>query len=100
MSSIEPLSGAISPVIRLKRVVLPAPLGPMISRRSPTAMWRLTPAVTRKPPNALLREVTARAVMGPAPARQARSDPHANQPLRNGPAMGTDPVEDPGQSAT
>ena len=34
-SLIEPLSGASSPVIRLNSVVLPAPLGPMISRRSP-----------------------------------------------------------------
>ncbi len=36
-SSTDPLSGVISPVMRLNKVVLPAPFGPMISRRSPGA---------------------------------------------------------------
>ena len=54
-SAIEPLSGVSSPVIRLNSVVLPAPFGPMIKRRSPGATLRLTSAVTRRPPNALHR---------------------------------------------
>ena len=54
---IEPRSGASSPVIRLNSVVLPAPFGPMISRRSPGSTARLTLAVTRRPPNDLHRLV-------------------------------------------
>ena len=34
-SGTEPRSGRSSPVMRLNNVVLPAPFGPMISRRSP-----------------------------------------------------------------
>src|SRR5215218_3150605 len=49
----EPLSGVSSPVMRLNRVVLPAPFGPMIRRRSPGSTLRLTSVVTRSPPNAL-----------------------------------------------
>ncbi len=56
-SRIEPLSGESSPVIRLNSVVLPAPLGPMISRRSPGSMARLTLVVTCKPPNDLHRRI-------------------------------------------
>ena len=70
-SATEPLSGASSPVMRLNRVVLPAPFGPMISRRSPGATLRLTLVVTRKPPNDLHRLPTASAgaVMASAPWR-------------------------------
>jgi hypothetical protein len=39
----EPPSGEISPVIRLNKVVLPAPLGPMMRRRSPGSTARSTP---------------------------------------------------------
>src|SRR5207237_574569 len=60
----EPASGASSPVIRLKSVVLPAPLGPMMSRRSPGSTTRLTPEVTRSPPNDLSRPRTASALSG------------------------------------
>ena len=60
---IEPPSGASSPVMRLNSVVLPAPFGPMISRRSPGSTFRLTLAVTRRPPNDLLKPLTASAVM-------------------------------------
>src|SRR5215470_11855647 len=63
-STIEPLSGCSSPVIRLNSVVLPAPFGPMINRRSPGAIDRLTSAVTRSPPNDLHNALTPSAVMG------------------------------------
>src|SRR5262245_54397537 len=42
-----------SPLIRLNSVVLPAPLGPMMARRSPAWTLRLTPSTARSPPNAL-----------------------------------------------
>ena len=48
-SDIEPPSGVSSPVMRLNKVVLPAPFGPMISRRSPGATLRQTLVVTRRP---------------------------------------------------
>src|SRR6185437_11509453 len=50
-SSTAPASGVSSPVMRLNSVVLPAPFGPMIRRRSPGSTARLTLAVTRSPPN-------------------------------------------------
>src|SRR5213593_3019517 len=62
-SVIEPASGRSSPVIRLNSVVLPAPLGPMMRRRSPGATLRLTAAVTRRPPNDFSRLRTASAVI-------------------------------------
>ena len=74
-SAIDPLSGTSSPVIRLKSVVLPAPLGPMISRRSPGSTTRSTLAVTRRPPNDLLSALTVSAVMGCAPRPAAAAHP-------------------------
>src|SRR5436190_16197588 len=59
-----PRSGRSSPVIRLKSVVLPAPFGPMTSRRSPGSTTRSTVAVTRSPPNDFSSPRTASAVMG------------------------------------
>src|SRR2546425_4881421 len=61
---IEPPSGRSSPVTRLKSVVLPAPLGPMIRRRSPGSTARFTAAVTRRPPNDFSRLRTASAIIG------------------------------------
>src|SRR6266446_5391867 len=51
----RPSLGRVSPLIRLKSVVLPAPLGPMIARRSPGPTVRLTPSTARRPPNSLQR---------------------------------------------
>src|SRR5215468_6988551 len=62
-SAIDPPSGASSPVIRLNSVVLPAPLGPMMRRRSPGSTARSTPLVTRRPPNDFVNPVMASAVM-------------------------------------
>src|SRR5262245_52891932 len=67
----EPPSGDSSPVMRLKSVVLPAPLGPMIRRRSPGSTARLTRAVTRRPPNAFSSSDTASALMVPSPSGAA-----------------------------
>ena len=64
MSAIEPLSGAISPVIRLKSVVLPAPLGPMISRRSPDRDVEIDVGGDAQAAERLAERVTASAVMG------------------------------------
>ena len=64
----EPLSGVSSPVIRLNSVVLPAPFGPMISRRSPGSTLRLTLLVTCRPPNDLQRPVMVSALIGFASA--------------------------------
>jgi hypothetical protein len=39
------------PVIRLKKVVLPAPFGPMTLTISPSSTLRFTPSTARRPPN-------------------------------------------------
>ena len=51
-SVIRPSLGGSSPLIRLKSVVFPAPLGPMMARRSPGRTSRLTPSTARRPPKA------------------------------------------------
>ena len=54
---IDAAVGRQSPVIRLNKVVLPAPLGPMIRRRSPGATSS-RPRVTRSPPKDFSRPRT------------------------------------------
>src|SRR5262245_48696560 len=49
----RPSVPSCSPLVRLNSVVLPAPLGPMMARRSPGLTSRLTPSTARSPPNAL-----------------------------------------------
>src|SRR2546422_8099361 len=71
-SAIAPRSGRSSPVMRLKSVVLPAPFGPMMRRRSPGSTARLTPEVTRSPPNDLSRSLTASAVTAPPSGERQR----------------------------
>ena len=51
----EPVSGVRSPVTRLNSVVLPAPFGPMISRRSPGITVSETSRVAGRPPKRLFR---------------------------------------------
>src|SRR5437868_543626 len=51
------------PVTMLKSVVLPAPLGPMIARRSPGATARLTSASAVRPPKLWESLSTSSAVM-------------------------------------
>src|SRR2546426_3232868 len=50
-----PASRGRSPVTRLKSVVLPAPFGPMIRRRSPGAISSETSSIAGRPPNAFFR---------------------------------------------
>src|SRR5918996_1512560 len=49
----EPASARRWPVMRLKKVVLPAPLGPMMAAICPRATPRLTPPTAWKPSNDL-----------------------------------------------
>src|SRR5947207_805145 len=50
-SSTRPAEGAKSPQITLKSVVLPAPFGPRIARRSPGTISRSTSRTAWRPPN-------------------------------------------------
>src|SRR2546422_2149673 len=56
--------GGVSPLIKLNRVVLPAPFGPMMARRSPDPTARLTPSSARSPPNSFERSVRLSAGLG------------------------------------
>src|SRR5262249_33800128 len=49
-----PESGFTYPVMRLKTVVFPAPLGPMRKTISPSSTWKLTSLVASSPPKRLL----------------------------------------------
>src|SRR5262249_32569033 len=54
-SSTCPAEGLSAPVIRLTRVVLPAPFGPMSARRAPRSKVRSMSRATRNAPKLLLR---------------------------------------------
>src|SRR5437016_9025776 len=73
---IEPPSGTRAPVIRLKSVVLPDPLGPMTPISSPSATAKLTSLTARTPPNAFETRSTSRRVsarpLGPSPLPERR----------------------------
>src|SRR5438045_614190 len=62
-SSMEPSSGAYTPVMRLKTVVFPAPFGPIKPYRSPglSDMFRFRTAT--RPPNRLVQSRTSRIAM-------------------------------------
>src|SRR5919108_1382996 len=64
-----PASGSRCPVIRLKNVVLPAPLGPMMAAIWPGATVRLTPPTATKPSNDLRRSRTSSTTRAPPAAR-------------------------------
>src|SRR5580658_2222667 len=51
-SSTRPDEAGRMPLMRLNKVVLPAPFGPMIALRSPGMIFSDTPRTARKPPNA------------------------------------------------
>src|SRR4051794_19007611 len=61
------------PVIRLKKVVLPAPFGPMIELMLFSSMPMLTSRTARMPPNDLLRFLTSSSI-GLSLVRVARID--------------------------
>src|SRR5438876_880813 len=53
-----PEVGEKAPVMTLKSVVLPHPLGPMMQRSSPAPSDRVTPRKTRRPPKSLVTSRT------------------------------------------
>src|SRR5262245_19056095 len=55
-----PEVGSSAPVITLKSVVLPQPLGPMMQRSSPGSSSRASPESAFTPPNVLTRSRTSR----------------------------------------
>src|SRR5215813_2017938 len=67
----SPASGRRWPVMRLNRVVLPAPLGPMIALIEPGATVKLTPLTARKPPKLLVMPRTSSTGGPPLPLRRA-----------------------------
>src|SRR5258705_9277995 len=62
----RPSVGRVSPLIRLNKVVLPAPLGPMSARRSPGPTVRLTPSTARSPPKSFERPLRLSAATAPS----------------------------------
>ena len=74
-----PASARRSPVIRLNSVVLPAPFGPMIRRRSPGATSSETSLIAGRPPNAFFRPVISSAgavtIAAPSSAAHQRRTP-------------------------
>src|SRR5258708_16561401 len=56
----DPADGRSSPLIRLKRVVFPAPFGPMRATISPSATAKLTRWRTRRPPKLRATSVPSR----------------------------------------
>ena len=50
-----PLSGTMAPDIRLKKVLLPAPFGPITAVSVPCVNFRLTSLVAATPPKRLIR---------------------------------------------
>src|SRR5713226_9308189 len=61
----RPASGRSAPVIRLKRVVFPDPLGPMTPTSSPSSTAKLTPLTARTPPKALETPSSSRSANAP-----------------------------------
>src|SRR3990172_9153241 len=75
----RPASGTRCPVITLKRVLLPAPLGPMIAAISPGSTRRLTPTRAWKPPKALATPETSSTGRSRRPARGSPSQKDPRQ---------------------
>src|SRR5512138_1110478 len=70
-----PADGAWTPVITLKAVVLPAPLGPMSPTSSPGNTDSRNPSRALSPPNARVTPSTASSGIGALPASsRARGD--------------------------
>src|SRR5262245_9286216 len=57
----SPLLGAMRPLMRLNRVDLPAPLGPMMATRSPAGTARFTPRMISVLPKLLRRSLSSSA---------------------------------------
>ena len=76
-SATEPRSGASSPVMRLNNVVLPAPFGPMMRRRSPGSTLRLTSVGDPQAPERFAQIVDDERAHGCAPPRLRLLPPSA-----------------------
>src|SRR5450756_265934 len=60
LNTTRPSSGRWTPVMRLNRVVLPAPFGPMMPSASPSFNCTLRSSITSTPPNDFLRPAVSR----------------------------------------
>src|SRR5262245_15130258 len=69
-STTVPVSGLRWPVTRLKNVVLPAPLGPMMAAIRPRSTFTLTPPTAMKPSKLLRTSRTSSTACAPQPARE------------------------------
>src|SRR5215470_6175516 len=56
----SPSSGSYTPVIRLKRVVLPAPFGPITLTISFSSTWKSSSEITCRPPKAFETPLSSR----------------------------------------
>src|ERR1700730_810924 len=95
-----PASGRRWPVMRLKSVVLPAPLGPMIALIDPRGTLKLTPPTARKPSKLLRRPRTSSTGRPPPetvlegdrgagdPAGEYEEEHHQNGAEDQGPVLG------------
>src|SRR5882672_5085183 len=74
LSVTRPRSGRRWPVIKLKRVVLPAPFGPMIAPMLPRGASKLTPPTATKPPKIFTRSRTSSTAGPPEQAPRERAE--------------------------
>src|SRR5439155_29383 len=73
LSVTRPRSGRRWPVIRLKTVVLPAPLGPMIAPMLPRGASKLTPPTATNPSKIFTRSRTSSTARPPEQAARERA---------------------------
>src|SRR2546430_11737839 len=74
------------PVIRLKTVVFPEPLGPMRPTISPSCTWRPRSSTARRPPKSFVRRSASRsAILRGRPARPRSLDGDRLHLLEAGP---------------
>src|SRR3954463_11373626 len=74
-SAMSPEDGLWRPLIRLNRVVLPAPLGPRIAIRAPTSALIDTSWTARMFPNDLVSPLIRSAVDGPPDSSRSVAEP-------------------------
>src|SRR5262249_8450351 len=82
--TMRPSLGRRSPAMQLKKVDLPAPLGPMRPTISPVSTWRSAPATALKLPNALatFSALSSTAVLAARPQSRGHAMPQLHQPAR------------------
>src|SRR5258705_9680733 len=89
LTTIRRLGGRSTPVRQLKKVDLPAPLGPMIPRISPRGTERVTLLTAARPPNLTVRASVLRIGVESVRAGTLRRPPRSapGPPGRSGPSM-------------